>query len=478
MNYRIVLYTLGLVLNFEAAFMLLPFVCGIIFQEAEAFYFVICAAVCAACGIALTFKRPKKKNIYSKEGFVIVAFSWIIMSIFAALPFVISKSIPSFINALFETVSGFTTTGATVLGEIESLPKCMLFWRSFSHWIGGMGVLVFLVSIMPISGGNNLYLMKAESPGPSVTKLVPRVKTSAKLLYEIYAVMTIIEAVFLVCGGVSVFEAITLSFSTAGTGGFSVLNSSAAEYSSYVQIVLTVFMTLFGVNFTVYYLILAKRFKEAFNSEELKVYIGIILCSSIIIGININGMFGSAAEAFKHSFFQVASVITTTGFATVDFDKWPSLSKTILILIMFIGACAGSTGGGMKVSRIIIALKSVVKELKLMAHPKSTHKISVDNRLVEHDVIRSVNVYIVSYAVIFIISMLIVSIDNFSFTTNFTAVATTMNNVGPGLEAVGPICNFNDFSVLSKVVFIIDMLIGRLEIFPILVLFSPYTWKR
>lgn len=478
MNYRIVLYTLGMVLNFEAACMLLPFLCGLIFKESEAICFVICALLCVLAGLALTIKRPKNKTIYSKEGFVIVAFSWIIMSIFAALPFVVSKSIPSFINALFETVSGFTTTGATVLNDIEALPKCMLFWRSFTHWIGGMGVLVFLVSILPLSGGNNLYLMKAESPGPSVTKLVPRVKTSAKLLYEIYTVMTVIEAIFLVCGGVSVFEAITLSFSTAGTGGFSVLNSSAAEYSSYVQIVLTVFMILFGINFTVYYLILAKRFKEALRSEELKVYLGVIICASIVICVNISGMFGSFSEALKHSFFQVASVITTTGFVTVDFDKWPSLSKSILILIMFIGACAGSTGGGMKVSRIIIALKSVVKELKIMAHPKSTHKIAMDNRLIEHEIIRSVNVYIVSYAVIFIISMLVVSIDNFSFTTNFTAVATTMNNVGPGLEAVGPVCNFNDFSVLSKLVFIVDMLIGRLEIFPILVLFSPYTWKR
>lgn len=290
--------------------------------------------------------------------------------------------------------------------------------------------------------------------------------------------MTVIEVLFLICGGVSVFEAITLSFSTAGTGGFSVLNSSAADYSSYVQIVLTVFMILFGVNFTLYYLMLARRFKEAFHSEELKVYLGIILCSSVIICLNIRGMFASTAEAMKHSFFQVASVITTTGFATVDFDKWPSLSKTILILIMFIGACAGSTGGGMKVSRIIIAIKSVVKELKIMAHPKSTHKISVDNRLIEHEVIRSVNVYIVSYAVIFIASMLLVSIDNFSYATNFTAVATAINNVGPGLEAVGPIHNFNDFSVPSKFVFIMDMLIGRLEIFPIMVLFSPYTWKR
>lgn len=478
MNYRIVLYTLGLVLNFEAAFMLLPFLCGAIFGESEAFCFILCAALCAVCGVALTLKRPKNKTIYSKEGFVIVAFSWIIMSIFAALPFVISKSIPSFVNALFETVSGFTTTGATILSDIELLPKCMLFWRSFTHWIGGMGVLVFLMSVMPISGGNNLYLMKAESPGPSVTKLVPKVKTSAKLLYGIYTVMTVVEVLFLICGGVSVFEAITLSFSTAGTGGFSVLNSSAADYSSYVQIVLTVFMILFGVNFTLYYLMLARRFKEAFHSEELKVYMGIILCSSVIICLNIRGMFASTAEAMKHSFFQVASVITTTGFATVDFDKWPSLSKTILILIMFIGACAGSTGGGMKVSRIIIAIKSVVKELKIMAHPKSTHKISVDNRLIEHEVIRSVNVYIVSYAVIFIASMLLVSIDNFSYATNFTAVATAINNVGPGLEAVGPIHNFNDFSVPSKFVFIMDMLIGRLEIFPIMVLFSPYTWKR
>ena len=478
MNYRMVLYTLGWVLNFEAVCMLLPFLCGAVFHEQEAIYFIICALLCTAFGILLTFRRPKNKTMYSKEGFVIVAFCWIIMSIFAALPFVISKSVPSFINALFETVSGFTTTGATILDDIEALPKCMLFWRSFTHWLGGMGVLVFIVSILPLSGGNNLYLMKAESPGPSVSKLVPRIKTSAKLLYEIYTAMTLLEMLFLVFGGVSVFEAVTLSFSTAGTGGFATLNSSVAEYSSYVQIVLTVFMVLFGVNFTLYYLLLVKRFKEIIHSEELKVYLGIIICASVIICINVSGMFTSVAEALKHSAFQVAAIITTTGFTTVDFDKWPALSKSILVLLMFIGACAGSTGGGMKVSRILIALKSVVKELKIMAHPKSTHKISVDNRLIEHEVIRSVNVYIVSYAVIFIISMLIISLDNFSFTTNFTAVATLINNVGPGLEGVGPIHNFNDFSVLSKIVLIADMLIGRLEIFPILVLFSPYTWKR
>lgn len=479
MNYGMIRYTLGCVLNIEAAAMLLPAVCAVCYRDKSSLMvFLLCVVICLGVGFLLTIKKPKDKTMYSKEGFVAVALSWIALSVFGALPFVISGYIPNFIDALFETVSGFTTTGASILTNVEALPNALLFWRSFTHWLGGMGVLVFLMAIMPLSGGNNMYLMRAESPGPSVGKLVPKVKSTAKILYLIYLGITVIQVVLLLFGGMSLFDSLTITFGTAGTGGFGIRNTSMADYSSYCQIVVTVFMILFGIDFSLYYLILTKRALTALKSEEYKAYLGIIAVSIIIISLNCMHLYPSFATSLKHGAFQVASIITTTGYSTVDFNVWPTLSKTILVIIAFIGACAGSTGGGIKVSRILILLKTIKKEIRLVAHPRSTQKISFNGRPIEHETVRSVNVFLALYLVIFAISLLIISIDNFDFTTNFTAVTATINNIGPGLEMVGPMGNFSVYSPISTFCLTLDMLIGRLEIFPMIILLSPYTWRR
>lgn len=478
MNHRIVINVLGWALVLESVCMLLPMVCAICFGEPQVWTFAICSIICLIIGLPLKSIKLKNHTMYAKEGLMAVSLSWIFMSIFGALPFVISGAIPVFVDAFFETVSGFTTTGATILNNVEAVPKSILFWRSFTHWIGGMGVLVFLVSLLRLSGGKNLYLLKAESTGPSVGKLVPRVQSTAKILYGMYTFLTVLEIVLLIFGGMNFFEAITTAMGTAGTGGFGVRNDSIAGYSSYIQYVVTVFMLLFGVDFSIYYLLMMRKFSTAFRTEELRWYFAIVAVSIVLICINTLGLFENVFDAFKHSAFQVASIITTTGFATTDFDLWPQFSKTVLVVLMFIGACAGSTGGGMKVSRVLIAFKTLIKELKITAHPKSTHKIKMNNRLVEHETIRSINVYIIAYFFIFAVSLLIISLDNFDFTTDFTAVAATINNIGPGLAMVGPTCNFSHFSILSKLVLSFDMLVGRLEIFPVLILFSPYTWKK
>lgn len=479
MNYGVILYTIGWVLIAEAACMVLPMLCGACYMDyASVRLFGICAFLCLAAGFVMTKKRPKSGNMYSREGFVAVAICWIIISIFGALPFVISGYIPNFIDALFETVSGFTTTGSSILTNVEALPRALLFWRSFTHWIGGMGVLVFVLAILPHSDGSDMFLIKAESPGPAVGKMVPKVRSMAKILYMIYAAMTLIEIVLLLLGGMDLFDALTMSFGTAGTGGFGIRNSSVADYSSYCQWVITVFMILFGIDFSLYYLILKRKFSTALRSDEYRCYLAIIAAAIAIITINCRHMFPNLLTALKHGAFQTASVITTTGFATTDFDKWPQLSKTVLVLLMFVGACAGSTGGGMKVSRWIIFFKSAKREIRLVAHPRSTQRITINGRPIEHETSRSVSAYLAAYVIIYVLSLLIVSIDNFDFTTNFTAVATTINNIGPGLGMVGPSSNFSQYSVLSKLVFIFDMLIGRLEIFPMLMLFSPTTWKR
>ncbi len=478
MNKRIVMHILGWALILEAAFLILPLACALIYGEKEWLTFAICSLICLSVGLLFKGIAPKNRNMYAKEGLAVVSLSWIFMSIFGSFPFILSGAIPNFFDAFFETVSGFTTTGASILKDVELLPKCLLFWRSFTHWIGGMGVLLFLVSLLRLSGGNNLYLMKAESTGPAVGKIVPKIQLTAKILYGIYTALTLLQFILLISGGMEPFDAITISMGTAGTGGFAIKNSSIAGYTTYQQSVVTIFMLIFGVDFSLYYLLLIRKFKSLFHSEELRAYLGVILVSIIVICINISGMFGSVWEAFKHSAFQVASIITTTGYATTNFDNWPELSKTILIILMFIGACAGSTGGGMKVSRILIAFKTIVKELKITAHPHITHKISISDRLVAHETIRSINVYMVAYFVIFAAALLVVSIDGFDFVSNFTAVAATINNIGPGLGAVGPVNNFSGYSALSKVVFSLIMLIGRLEIFPMLILFSPYTWRK
>lgn len=478
MNYRVICHVLGCVLNIEAAAMMLPFICALIYNEPNKWVFVICAVLCLVVGLPLILIKAKHKSMFAKEGFVAVALSWIVMSIFGALPFVLSGSIPSFIDALFETASGFTTTGASILSDVEILPKSIIFWRSFTHWIGGMGVLVFLVALLPLSGGNNLHLIRAESPGPSVGKLVPRVSTTAKILYGIYISFTVLEIVFLMLGGLDWFEAATLSFGTAGTGGFGIRNSGIADYSSYIQVVITVFMVIFGIDFSFYYLMLMRRVKNAFKMEEVWTYLGIIVLSVAIIFFNIRHMFMGTGDALKHAAFQVSSIITTTGYSTVDFDLWPQLSKTVIVCLMFCGACAGSTGGGMKVSRIMILFKSIVKEIKVLAHPKSTIKVKMNGRPLEHETLRGVNVFFVAYVFIFVFALLIISIDNFDFTTNFTSVVATLSNIGPGLSMVGPVRNFSIYSPLSKMVLTLAMIIGRLEIFPILVLFSRNTWKK
>ncbi len=479
MNYRMILNILGWVLKIEAACMLLPLACSFIYVETgecAAFFTVI--GICLLIGSVLTTIKTKTKAMYAKEGFVAVALCWIFMSAFGALPFVISGNIPNYIDAFFETASGFSTTGASILTDIEALSKSMLMWRSFTHWLGGMGVLVFLMAILPMAGGGNLYLLRAESPGPSVGKLLPKIKESAKILYIIYIAFTLIQTVLLLFDGLDLYESLTVAFGTAGTGGFSIKNSGFADYSPYVQYVVTVFMILFGIDFGLYYMLFFKERKSFFKSTELRVYLGIILLAIAIIFINTQGMFKTFEEAFRHISFTVGSIITTTGFATTDFNLWPELSKAIIVLLMFIGACAGSTGGGIKVSRIIILVKSIIKEVRTSAHPRLTLKIKMNGRLVEHETVRGVNVFMAAYAVIFVAAMLIISLDNFDFTTNFTAIAATLNNIGPGLNSVGPMSNFAEFSPLSKLVMSFCMLTGRLEIFPMLLLFSPYTWKK
>ena len=477
MNYGIILNTLGWVMNIEALCMTLPLLCAFVYKE-SIIPFAVAIGICLAFGLPFVIKSPKNKTFYSKEGFITVALSWIVISFLGAVPFVVSGYIPDFVDAFFETVSGFTTTGASILSDVEALPKSLIFWRSFTHWIGGMGVLVFLVALLPLSGGSNMYLLKAESPGPSVSKLVPKVKSTAKILYVIYIAMTFIQIILLLLGGMDLFDSLTLTFGTAGTGGFGITNSGFADYSSYVQIVCTVFMILFGIDFSVYYLIIMRRFREAFRSSEVRTYLTIIFVSVILITSNCMSLYSSIGEALKHSAFQVGSIITTTGYSSVDFNLWPEFSKTILVILMFIGACAGSTGGGMKVSRMIILVKSIVKEAKIAVHPRATHKITMNGRLVAHETIRATNVFMVSYFIIFFLSLLIISIDNMSFTTNFTAVAATINNIGPGLDMVGPTSNFGAYSPFSKLVLSFNMLLGRLEIFPLLTLFSPFTWRK
>ncbi len=478
MNYRMIKYILGCVLIFEAIFLLPSCLVAVVYGEPAGWSFLAVAAFCAALGYLGARKKPKNQAIYARDGFVAVALSWIVLSVFGALPFVFSGSIPSFADALFETVSGFTTTGASILSEVESLPKCILFWRSFTHWIGGMGVLVFVMAVIPLSGGNSIFLMRAESPGPSVEKLVPNVKKTAFILYAMYIFITVLEFVILVLGKMPVFDSLLLTFGTAGTGGFGIKNDSLASYTDFQQIVVTIFMILFGVNFNAYYFIYRRKWKDAVRNTEVQVYLLIILTAIVLITMNVRGMFDSLFQAVKHSAFQVGSIITTTGYSTVDFELWPSFSKTILVILMFVGACAGSTGGGMKVSRFVILFKAVIKELDFAIHPRNVRQITVDGKPVERETLRSINVYLFSYVLLFAGSVLLISLENLDMTTNFTAVAATFNNIGPGLGLVGPMGNFGIFSDFSKLVLTFNMLAGRLELFPILILFSRNTWRR
>ena len=477
MNYGMILRILGLAGCFEATFMVLPMVVALIYGEDVFMSYLITALICAAVGIALLAKKPKKTTLYAKEGLVAVALVWIQMSVLGALPFTLTGEIPFYIDALFETISGFTTTGASILTDVEALSQASLFWRSFTHWIGGMGILVFILALVPNDGnGTIMHLMRAESPGPSVSKLVPRIRQTAMILYAIYFGMTIVEMILLLVAKMPLFDAITLSFGTAGTGGFAIKGDSIGGYTLLQQGIITIFMILFGVNFTFYYLLLRKKAKQCLGMAEVWTYFAIIAVAVVAIGINIMPMFEHAGLAFHHAAFQVGSIITTTGYATVDFNLWPGFSKTILVTLMFVGACAGSTGGGIKVSRIILLVKGVFKEISISRHPRAVRKVRMEGRVVSSEVIRSVNSYLAIYFMIFVVSILMISLDELDLVTNFTAVTATLNNIGPGLEVVGPTGNFSAFSPLSKLVLCFDMLAGRLELMPMLML--PYLWKK
>lgn len=496
MNFSIIKRTLGWLLVFEAIFLLVPTVTAVVYKEWDTLGAILASiGACLLVGAVCLIGKVKSDAIYAKEGMVIVASSWIVLSLFGALPFWLSREIPSYIDALFEAVSGFSTTGATIFvggGTADgylAMSKSLLMWRSFTHWVGGMGVLVFIMAFLPLSGARNMHIMKAESPGPIVGKLVPKVRTTAKILYAIYFALTVLEFVFLLCGKMPLFDALNTAFATAGTGGFAIRTDGFAGYSPYVQWVVTVFMLLFSINFNAYFLILCGKVKDAFNLE-VRVFIYVVFAAIALITFNVyttacelySYTFG---EALRHSAFSVASVISTTGFATANFDLWPSFAKCILVLAMFIGACAGSTGGGIKVSRVVVLYKGATHEMKRALHPKQVKKISMDGRVVEHEVVRNTNAFIIIYILLFTVSMLLVTLDpataqvsENALVTNFTATLATLNNIGPGLDAVGPIGSFAFYHPLSKLVFIFNMLAGRLELFPMLILFHPATWKK
>ena len=477
MNGAMIVYILGQVLRIEGILMLPSFLVGLIYGEKQGWAYLLMGAVCLIVGTLMVLKKPKNTMIYLKEGCVSTALCWIVLSAFGAVPFVLTGEIPRYIDAIFETVSGFTTTGSSILTDVEAMSHPSLFWRSFTHWIGGMGVLVFLLAVLPMAGGSQFQLMKAESPGPSVGKLVPKVGATARLLYILYFGLTVMTFVLLLLGGMEPFDAITISFGTAGTGGFGVKADSCASYSPYCIWVITIFMLLFGVNFNFYYFLFFNRIRDAFKMEEVRWYFIIVAAATGVCFLGIMGEYGTF-EALTHAAFQVATIITTTGFATVDFNFWHSAAKTVLVLLMFCGACAGSTGGGIKVSRIIVFVKSAVKEVGSYIHPRSVKRVKVEGKPVEHEAIRSINVYLTTYVVIFALSVFAISLEGKDLITTFTSVAATINNIGPGLELVGPSASFAHMSDLSKWVLIFDMLAGRLELFPMLILFHPTIWKQ
>lgn len=478
MNRRMIAYILGILLLCEAGLMLLPTAVALGYGESVFTSFLATIGLLIVTGLILVALKPKDKTIYARHGLVIVALGWILMSLFGALPFFFSGEIPNYMDALFEAVSGLTTTGSSILTDVEALSKSMLFWRSFTNWIGGMGVLVFMMAVLPLAGGGgDLHLMRAESPGPSVSKLVPKSSKTARILYGIYLALTIAEMLILIASGTPLFDSVTLSFSTAGTGGFSILNTGLATYSPFCQMVVAVFMVLFGINFNCYFLILCKKFKDAFKSEEVWTYLAIMISAIIIITLNVREMFASFGEALHQVIFQVSSVMTSTGFATTDFNQWPELSKMIMIAAMCVGACAGSTGGGFKVARVILLLKGSRREFRRISHPRSVKIIKFEGNRVSDDTIHNTFAYFFIYVMIFATSVLVVSLDNFDFTTTTTSVIATLNNTGPGYGMVGATGNFSEFSYLSKFVLIADMLLGRLEIYPLLFLFAPSKQK-
>lgn len=481
MNWRMISYILGVMMKSEGCLMLLSVIVALVFGEMSVLSSIIIpAALLLIGGFILSFRSPERGQFYAKEGFVVVALSWIIVSFFGGLPFFLSGEIPSLVDSFFESVSGFTTTGSTILKNIEGMSYSLLFWRSFTHWIGGMGILVFVLSVMPRSGGDSIYLMRAEMPGVSVEKLVSKVRPTIQILYGIYICLTVVLIILLVICGMPVFDSIVTAMGTAGTGGYGIKNSSIAFYdSAAIDAVLTVFMLIFSINFNLYFLILIGKVKNVLKSEELHWFLGIVGTAIVLIAVNILQFHdGNLLEALRYSSFQVASIISTSGFSTEDFGQWPQFSQTVLFLLMFVGACAGSTGGGIKVSRLVILGKMAVAELKRILHPRHVVAVKFEDKTLSAPLIKGAYTYFVIYFFVLLISVLILSLDNFDLTTNFTAVVTCLNNVGPGLGAVGPSGNFADFSILSKLVLCFGMLAGRLEIFPILLLFSPFTWKK
>ena len=497
MNYKMVRYTLGILLMFEALFLVVPILTALYFGEQKSLYALgITSILCILIAAPFVIKKPKNTDVFAKEGFVIVSLSWVILSVFGALPFVISGTIPNFVDAFFETVSGFTTTGSSIIPAVEELPKAMLMWRSFTHWVGGMGVLVFIMAILPLSGAQNMHIMRAESPGPQVSKLVPRVKKTASILYLIYIVMTVVMFLLLVPDpSITVFEAINTALATAGTGGFGFRNDSMFSVSSYVQIIVTLFMLLFALNFNSYYLIMKKKIKEAFNTEII-VFLVMVAAAIILMTVDVmvnKSLVSPSGEAMdttfgatlKHVSFTVASLVSSTGFATVDYQGWSALSHLVVVTVMFVGACAGSTGGGFKVSRIVILFKAMLREFGNLIHPNRVKKVTIDDKPLDNKAVSSVMTYLATYVFIFFASMLLLTIDQSifnsaenTFMTNMTAVLACINNIGPGLDFVGPTQNFADISVIGKLILSFDMLAGRLELFPMLILFTPATWKK
>ncbi|MBR4874604.1 MAG: TrkH family potassium uptake protein [Clostridia bacterium] len=478
MNFRAIIYILGWILNIEGAFMLLPFIVSLIYKEPQGIAYLMVSVLCIILGCITVMRKPKNMVFFEKESLVTVSFGWILLSIFGALPFYFTKEIPSFTNALFETVSGFSTTGASILSRPEDLSYASLFWRSFTNWLGGMGVLVFLLAITPLTkGGSPIYLLRAESPGPSVERLFPKLQSTALVLYVMYIALTVLEFIFLILGKMPVFDAITASFATAGTGGFSIKSTGFAEYSPYIQWVVATFMMLFGINFGMYFLLILKKWKKAVMYEEVRYYIGVIIIATAIIFFNIYPSIENVSDALRHSFFQVSSIITTTGFSSTDFNLWPTASKTILVFLMFVGACAGSTGGGMKISRIMVLFKTVKKELMICIHPGTVKKIKVEGKAITHEVQRSITAFFIAYMLLFVISVLIISFENHDIVTTFTSVVATIGDIGPGLEKIGPTGNFAFFSPLSKYVLMFNMLAGRLELYPLLALLQLSMWK-
>ena len=481
MNYSMIRYVLFRLFRVLGALLIMPFMVALIYKEydsAESFFILILISILV--GYLGSHRKPVNTVIYAKEGFAITALAWILISLLGAVPFVVTGTIPNYIDACFETVSGFTTTGGSILTSVDEMEKSVQFWRTFTHWIGGMGVLVFLLAVVPMTDGYSMHLMRAESPGPVVGKIVPKVKDTAKILYLIYFGITVLEIICLKISGLSLYEAATITFSTVGTGGFAVTNSGIGGYSTISQAVIIVFMALCGVNFTVYYFLINRKPKEAFAIDEVKYYFGTMAVAACLIAINIYraGVLDSAGMCFHHALFAVTSIMTTTGFGTLDFDKWPEFSRVLLMGLALVGACAGSTGGGFKFSRVLIVIRNARNELNFLVHPKAVKRVFMDGHAVEGTTVKSVSAYLGLYVITLVVSIFLVSLDNFDYQTTVTSVIATLNNIGPGLGMVGPMGNYKDFSYFSKIVLMFDMLAGRLELLPFFIIMKPKTWRR